>query len=148
MAEIPCPTCQEEYEAMVEAQAERRAAVRAYHDRLIAESEQALATLSPSEKEIAEVAFVTAGDEQAQAAELKAAAEAASFVAPDNFQDEEQPAVLLPSDNGREPLEDVKQPAKNASRQDWVDYVAAVHDVNEAALEGESRDDLAKKYGS
>lgn len=113
MAEIPCPTCQEDYDNMVAAQAERKAAVRAYHDQLIAESVTALETLSPSEEEIAEAAYVIAGDAQAQAAELQAASEAAAFVAPDNFQDEEQPAVLLPSDNGAEEEADEK-PAKKA----------------------------------
>lgn len=94
---------------MVEAQAARKAQVRAYHDTLIAESVKALETLSPTEAEIAEAAAVKASDAQAQAAEVQAASEAAAFVAPDNFQDEEQPPVLLPSDNGAEPEESTKK---------------------------------------
>jgi hypothetical protein len=37
MAESPCLTCDEEYNVMVEAQAKRKADVRAYHDALIAQ---------------------------------------------------------------------------------------------------------------
>lgn len=122
---------------MVEAQAKRKKDIRAYHDALAGKAQEALETPAPQEE------GPEPEDTQAHAAQKQAVAEAESFEAPALPEEEEQRAVLRPSNNGRE----VEQPAKNASRQDWVDYAISTG-VNEQELDGKSRDDLVKDYGS